>query len=254
MNEYVFIMVRPARAEHLGTAARALKTMGHTQLRVVDSDVFTDPRARYTAHGSTDILDRAELYPDLEAAVEDLAVVVGTTARRRGFVEEYRTPGEVREYLNSGNGIPGRVGIVLGSEESGLSNHDLRCCDLVCSIPILREYPSLSLGQAVTILAWEFSGLKKETPGAQDDRPSTEPYTQTGNGTGVVRAVRQDVSRLLTVLGFPETSSFASRVISRLPYLSRDDAGLVRSVVRRTLTRLSGRNVPDNTNDATGTE
>ena len=32
------ILVAPARAENIGAAARAMKTMGFTQLRIVDSE------------------------------------------------------------------------------------------------------------------------------------------------------------------------------------------------------------------------
>jgi tRNA/rRNA methyltransferase len=59
------VLVAPARAENVGAAARAMKTMGFRDLRIVDSDAHLQPAARWVAHGSGDILDNITTYPTL---------------------------------------------------------------------------------------------------------------------------------------------------------------------------------------------
>jgi tRNA C32,U32 (ribose-2'-O)-methylase TrmJ len=59
------VLVAPARAENIGAAARAMKTMGFTDLRIVDSTAHLEPAARWVAHGSGDILDNITTYARL---------------------------------------------------------------------------------------------------------------------------------------------------------------------------------------------
>lgn len=78
------ILVGPARAENVGAAAVAMKTMGFRELRIVDSEA-TAPPARWVAHGSGDILDGITTYPTLAEALHDVDFTVATTARSRAF-------------------------------------------------------------------------------------------------------------------------------------------------------------------------
>ncbi|MDU7247486.1 MAG: TrmH family RNA methyltransferase [Klebsiella pneumoniae] len=77
------ILVGPARAENVGAAARAMKTMGFRELRIVDSEAHLAPPARWVAHGSGDILDGITTYPTLAEALHDVDFTVATTARSR---------------------------------------------------------------------------------------------------------------------------------------------------------------------------
>ncbi len=56
------VLVAPARAENIGAAARAMKTMGFTDLRIVDSQAHLEPATRWVAHGSGDIIDNIEVF------------------------------------------------------------------------------------------------------------------------------------------------------------------------------------------------
>ncbi len=59
------VLVAPARAENIGAAARAMKTMGFTDLRIVDSQAHLEPATRWVAHGSGDIIDNIEVFHPL---------------------------------------------------------------------------------------------------------------------------------------------------------------------------------------------
>lgn len=78
-----FVLVRPAVPENVGACARALKTMGFATLRIVGSDAHRDKRAYILAHGAGDVLDNAQSFPDLDAALVDVDFVVGTSAKER---------------------------------------------------------------------------------------------------------------------------------------------------------------------------
>ena len=77
------VLVSPARAENIGAAARAMKTMGFNDLRIVDSVAHLEPATRWVAHGSGDIIDGITTYPTLEDALHDVDFTIATTARSR---------------------------------------------------------------------------------------------------------------------------------------------------------------------------
>ena len=89
------VLVAPARAENIGAAARAMKTMGFTDLRIVDSIAHLEPAARWVAHGSGDILDNITTYATLADALHDISFTVATTARSRAKFHYYATPAEL---------------------------------------------------------------------------------------------------------------------------------------------------------------
>lgn len=73
------ILVAPARAENIGAAARAMKTMGFGDMRIVDSQAHLEPATRWVAHGSADIIDNISVYPTLAEALHDVDFTVATT-------------------------------------------------------------------------------------------------------------------------------------------------------------------------------
>ncbi len=87
------ILVAPARAENIGAAARAMKTMGFSELRIVDSQAH-EPAARWVAHGSGDIIDNIKVFKTLAESLHDVDFTVATTARSRAKYH-YATPVEL---------------------------------------------------------------------------------------------------------------------------------------------------------------
>lgn len=88
------VLVAPARAENIGAAARAMKTMGFTDLRIVDSRAL-EPATRWVAHGSGDIIDNIEVFHTLVDALHDVDFTVATTARSRAKFHYYASPAEL---------------------------------------------------------------------------------------------------------------------------------------------------------------
>ncbi|MGE0087944.1 MAG: TrmH family RNA methyltransferase [Bacteroidales bacterium] len=83
MIDIHFILVEPAVSENIGAAARALKTMGFSSLRLVKPANHLADEARWLAHASNDILENAHVFPSLKEAVKDMDWIIGTTAKKR---------------------------------------------------------------------------------------------------------------------------------------------------------------------------
>jgi len=123
------VLVAPARAENIGAAARAMKTMGFTDLRIVDSTAHLEPAARWVAHGSGDILDNITTYATLADALHDISFTVATTARSRAKFHYYATPAELVPMLEEKSQWLEKAALVFGREDSGLTNEELALAD-----------------------------------------------------------------------------------------------------------------------------
>ena len=110
--------------------------------------------ASWVAHGAQEILTQAQAFDTLEEALADMDLVVATTARQRGRYQHYLTPAEIRDQIRAKPSL-GKVAIVFGCEESGLSNEQLAQVDLISYLPLKVSYPSLNLGQAIMLYAYE---------------------------------------------------------------------------------------------------
>ena len=220
--EVIFVLVEPSVAENIGAAARALKTMGFNQIRLVDPvDHLSDP-ARWMAHGSNDVLENARDYGSFDEAVHGLDFIIGTSAKKRTIKNDYypvsSIPGIIRE---KGNTIK-NVAVVFGREDSGLRNRELEKCDLISTIPIYASYPSLNLAQAVMIYAYELSELL--------DRPI---ISKTNRSMGAFLLLKKKVSHILLDLGFSETSAIYRRILERLMLLEENDIHLLHSICNK---------------------
>lgn len=153
------VLVSPARSENVGAAARAMKTMGFTEMRIVDSMAHREPAAAWVAHGSGDILENIKTYQTLADALHDVDFTVATTARSRARFHYYATPQELLPMLQEKSQWMGHAALVFGREDSGLTNEELALADVLTGVPMVADYPSLNLGQAVMVYCYQLSAL-----------------------------------------------------------------------------------------------
>jgi tRNA/rRNA methyltransferase len=148
------VLVRPRDPRNVGAACRAMKCMGITSLAIVPDALIDPTQARTLAHGATDVLENAVLYPDLRAAVADAALVAGTT-RRRGKNRKYFSifPEQLAERIAAVGA--GTAAVVFGNEETGLTDEELALCHLAVTIPASSESGSLNLSHAVQVVCYE---------------------------------------------------------------------------------------------------
>jgi len=149
-----FVLTRVSHPGNIGSAARAMKTMGLERLCLVAPERFPAPEATVMAAGADDVLDQARVYPDVRSAVADCGLVVGTTSRARHLpwrvVEPREAAGEVTAAAHSSE-----VAVLFGAERTGLTNDELELCQLLLAIPTGPAYGSLNLAMAVQVVAYE---------------------------------------------------------------------------------------------------
>ena len=131
-----------------------MKTMGFNDLRLVAPRHFPHAEATARASGADDILSRAKTEPDLVAAIADCQFVVGASARTRGGRWPILDPKQMADQIWA-RPRDQRVAVVMGPEQSGLTNDDLGRCQALVHIPTAPEYGSLNIAMAVQVLCYE---------------------------------------------------------------------------------------------------
>ncbi len=219
-----FILVEPAVPENVGAAARAIKTMGFSQLVLVNPCDFLSGPARWLAHGSGEILEQAKVFPTFEEAISGFDFIIGTSAKKRSVKYDYYPLPELPELLSSKGNSVENIAVVFGREESGLKNDELKFCDLVTTIPMKTTFPSLNLAQAVMLYAWELSKMN-ELPASEGEFRSEES----------LRSLRQKVQTILLSSGFNEESAIFPRFLERISFLEEGDIHLLHSFCNKYL-------------------
>ncbi len=234
---YTFILVEPAVAENVGSSARALKTMGFDRLVLVNSQVHLRAEARWLAHGSADVLDGIRVYDTLEEAVTGIDLVIGTTAKKRRVHADYYLCNEIAGLVNNKSEIIENVAMVFGREESGLTNRELKLCNVLSGILMHDSYPSLNLAQAVMIYAWEVSGINNPDFKTVANSPARLSMKAGEHAkmpaSAKFRHLRKTVGELLLDIGYDKESAVYSRIVERLEAVGDKDAGLILSVCSR---------------------
>lgn len=157
-----FVLVEPSHPGNIGGAARAMKNMGLNDLALVRPKRFPDPQADWRAAGAADLLRRAAVFDRLEDAIADRMLVAGTTGRARGLPWPTKTAEEFAALMAEPD--ERRVAVLFGREASGLTNEELRLCQLHLVIPASSRYPSLNLAMAVQVVAYELRKAAEAAP------------------------------------------------------------------------------------------
>jgi len=161
------VLVETSHPGNIGAAARAMKTMGLTELTLVQPAEFPHPDATARASGAADLLEQARVVASLDEALAGCALVAGTSARRRGIGPPELLPRECARKMVSG-AVEQDVALLFGRERIGLTNEELGRCHLLVNIPANPEYASLNLAAAVQVLAYELMLARMEAPAAAE--------------------------------------------------------------------------------------
>jgi len=154
LDQVRVVLARTSHPGNIGSAARAMKTMGLSRLSLVTPAIFPNSQADAMASGATDLLASARVHESLDDALSDVTLAFGLSARRRDIVAEVLSPAEAAEQLLAA-AQRGPVALVFGNEASGLTNEELQRCHALVTIPANPAYSSLNLAQAVQLLCWE---------------------------------------------------------------------------------------------------
>jgi tRNA/rRNA methyltransferase len=148
------VLCQTSHPGNIGSTARAMKTMGLRDLRLVRPKKFPHAEAEAMASGATDVLAEAKVCETLEEALAGCAFAIGLSARKRELTHELATSRQAAEQaVQLAASQP--VALVFGTEMSGLSNDELIRCHQLAMIPANPEYSSLNLAAAVQVMAYE---------------------------------------------------------------------------------------------------
>ena len=197
LDQIRIILVGTTHTGNIGSVARAMKTMGLSQLWLVAPKEEPDGQAYALAAGASDILAKARIVERLEDAIADCGLVVGTSARSRTLPWPMLDPRScAQKAVIEARDKP--VAIIFGRENSGLSNEELQLCNHHLCIAANPEYSSLNLAMAVQVLTYEvrmaaLAEQEQPTPASDVVYPSAEQMDkfyvhleQTLNETGFI--------------------------------------------------------------------
>ncbi|MBG0759532.1 tRNA (cytosine(32)/uridine(32)-2'-O)-methyltransferase TrmJ [Vibrio cidicii] len=154
LDQVKVVLVGTSHSGNIGSAARAMKVMGLSQLVLVQPECEVDAQAIALASGASDVALNARIVSSLEEAVSDCALVVGSSARSRTLEWPMLEPRECGEKMIQ-ESKQGAVALVFGRERTGLTNEELQKCHYHVCIPANPEYSSLNLAMAVQTLSYE---------------------------------------------------------------------------------------------------
>lgn len=187
------VLVETSHSGNIGAVARAMKNMGLANLWLVNPNSFPDEASYARAAGASDILDRAQVVPTLDKALEDCVMVMGTSARGRKIPWPVLPPPEAAK-MAVDSSQAGSVALVFGRENHGLSNDELHLCHYHIHIPSNPNYSSLNLSMAVQIMCYELRMLYLRNLEEGEGSPYLKPMMSPGDaGWDVPRAKVGDV-------------------------------------------------------------
>lgn len=162
------VLVGTQHPGNIGSAARAIKTMGLARLALVAPQATVDGDAHALAAGADDVLAAAPIHPNLAEAVADCRLVLGCTARSRHVALEEWLPRDAAQRLVAEAAAGTQVALVFGRERTGLDNDELQLCHAAVHIPANPGYSSLNLAAAVQVLAYELRLAMLESAPAEE--------------------------------------------------------------------------------------
>lgn len=162
MPQFRIIFVEPKNPGNLGSIARIMKNFGFDELfitntgRIPSEDIFRAMKGK-------EILEKARLVKSLDEAITGLNYVVGTSGVKtdsiKGVVRNHLQPEEFARKISR---VKGKIGIVFGREDIGLTNEELSKCDYFVHIPASEEYPIMNVSHAASVILYTLSNIHNE--------------------------------------------------------------------------------------------
>ncbi len=150
-----YVLVRTSHPGNIGSAARAIRTMGFERMELVAPARFPDREANALAAGADEVLASAGIHAELVDGLAGSSLALGLSARRRGVNLPEISPREAAAQVLAAVARGEQVALVFGNERTGLENEELARCHAMVRIPSVDDFSSLNLSQAVQVMAYE---------------------------------------------------------------------------------------------------
>ena len=156
-NNISFILHKPQLSENIGACARAIKNFDFKRLVLVNpKPIFPNDKILATSVGAKNIIKQSEVYQNVEKAIENVDIVIATSARfRNKNIKHINLEGLKKINFKK------KVGFLFGSEASGLSNNEISYANYTLQIPTNPEFKSLNLSHSLIIIAQIVSSILK---------------------------------------------------------------------------------------------
>ena len=154
LKQFRIVLCETSHPGNIGSVARAMKTMGFSDLYLVNPKDFPSKHAEALACGAEDILKKATVVTSLEVALKNINHVIGFTARKRELTQPHKNVRDLsKQLINEASN--NKIAIIFGNETNGLSNLELQHCQSLGFIDANSKYSSLNLAHAVQIVCHE---------------------------------------------------------------------------------------------------
>jgi len=229
------VLCRPSHPGNIGAAARAMKTMGLTDLRLVAPERFPAPQAQWMATHAVDVLEQAKLHATLNEAIADCVAAFALSARSREWSPQVM---DVRSAAARAVEMNDKVAFVFGNETAGLTNEEMFACQTLVHIPANPAASSLNLAQAVQVVAYELRmGVDVAMPFARVEKRAT---------IADLEGLYGHLEQAAIGSGFMTPQSRLRerwrRLFSRVPALEREEVNIVRGLLKALMSAKHGRN------------
>jgi len=228
MAEIRIVLCRPSHPGNIGAAARAMKTMGLADLRLVAPERFPAPEAEWMATHAADVLAAARVHATLHEAIADCAAAFALSARPREWSPQVL---EVRAAAAQAAAIDAPAAFVFGSESAGLSNDELFACQFLVHIPATPGSSSLNLAQAVQIVCYELHMARgASVPAMRTEKPATVQDIE-----GLYGHLEEAASSSGFLVPGSRLRERWRRLFSRVPALEREEVNILRGLLKSLL-------------------
>jgi len=222
------VLCRPSHPGNIGAAARAMKTMGLGDLRLVAPERYPAPEADWMATNAVDVLHSARIENTLVDAIEDCVAAFAMSARPREWSPRVL---DARSAAASAMALEGDVAFVFGNETAGLTNEEVFACQFLVHIPASAEFSSLNLAQAVQVMAYElFMARAPDAVSGRSEKPATVADLE-----GLYAHLEEAARETNFMASGSRLRERWRRLFSRVPGLEREEVNIMRGLLRALL-------------------
>ena len=237
-----WVLVETSHPGNVGSAARALKTMGFHYLHLIKPKIpgiANQAEAIALASGAADLLESSQESESLDSAVQGCSLVLGLTSREREFGPPAIDWETARGLITDTVRNQGQVALVFGPERTGLENHHLSLCTHRVWLDANPDYPSLNLAQALMVCAYTLreaflAGISQAPSNSRDLSDYADP--------AAVAAMLEHWRKGLEAIGYLDPAN-PKKLMPRLEALfarsrlHREEIDLLRGIAKQMLLR-----------------
>ena len=165
LNEFVqIVLVETSHPGNIGSVARAMKNMGLSRLALINPKKFPHDEATALAGNAVDVLEQAQIFSSIEAAVKNSKIIFATSARERTIEWPVASAKDAAQEINQLAAEGLEVSILFGREDRGLTNEELQLSNKHLIIPAHPEYPVLNIAMSTQVVCYELYQASQHEP------------------------------------------------------------------------------------------